>query len=572
MDDCCPAYDASHGPLWGDMVQCTGTEHSVRNCWHSTTADSGLMAAGVNCIDPEVRLNGHTPYQGRLEVKLNGEWGTVCDDGFYDSEVVWCVDSLVCSPCNWFSLGLTTIPRRAYYSGGTGHIWMEQQYCFGHEPNVAYCPSIRTTSTSRCGHNRDVGIVCNALLRLVGGPSPRQGRLEVYKDEWGRVCDTDWDNDDATVVCKELGFPGMDPSLNKNDLFIPNGPGPILLNNLECSGTEKSIMECPAETSGVQTCNDVLIGCSDNVRMVDGISYFDGRVEVYHNGQWGLVCNSGFDENDANVVCKELGFPLGVKVILPPGLFGVQTKPVWMTNVDCQGEEQSIFECPPCPPLDARRCTVSDNTNIECKPPFQFVGGRLPYEGRVDVYHQGQWGTICDTNWDNRDAEVICRELGFPFGGVAYPSAHYGQGSGQIWYENVQCDGTENSIISCPKATSGSTSCTHAQDASAACAAPVRLFGGPSHNEGRLQVYRNGTWGYICDDYFDVIEANIVCKELSFAYGSQQHFHKSYYGTDSAPIWADDMGCQGREQSIMQCEFSLIHNCDHGETVGLKCF
>ena len=53
----------------------------------------------------------------------------------------------------------------------------------------------------------------------------------------------------------------------------------------------------------------------------------------------------------------------------------------------------------------------------------RLVDGRSIYEGRVEVCRNREWGTVCDTDWDDREAEVVCRQLGFPAGGI-YARSH----------------------------------------------------------------------------------------------------------------------------------------------------
>ena len=89
--------------------------------------------------------------------------------------------------------------------------------------------------------------------------------------------------------------------------------------------------------------------------------------------------------------------------------------------------------------------------------------------GRVEVYYNGAWGTVCDDGWDINDAHVVCRQLGFPNAVDAYQSAHYGQGTGQIWLDDVNCLGNELSLFSCRHKGVGSHNCGHSEDASVRC-------------------------------------------------------------------------------------------------------
>ena len=100
----------------------------------------------------------------------------------------------------------------------------------------------------------------------------------------------------------------------------------------------------------------------------------------------------------------------------------------------------------------------------------RLSGGQRSNEGRVEVYHGGVWGTICDFRWDTKDAAVICRQLGFP-GSVSAPQrAHFGQGSGPVWFESVDCTGDEKNFDECVRDGFGSLSyCPHSYDASVVC-------------------------------------------------------------------------------------------------------
>ena len=87
----------------------------------------------------------------------------------------------------------------------------------------------------------------------------------------------------------------------------------------------------------------------------------------------------------------------------------------------------------------------------------------------MEVYYGGQWGTVCDDSWDLNDATVVCRMLGFS-GALAAPGqAQFGQGSGPILLDNVECSGSEVALLFCPANPIGRHNCVHAEDASVVC-------------------------------------------------------------------------------------------------------
>ncbi|XP_017158909.1 scavenger receptor cysteine-rich domain-containing group B protein-like isoform X1 [Poecilia reticulata] len=89
--------------------------------------------------------------------------------------------------------------------------------------------------------------------------------------------------------------------------------------------------------------------------------------------------------------------------------------------------------------------------------------------GRVEVYHDRVWGTVCDDGWDLSDAEVVCRQLGCGPPKSAPAMAYFGQGVDPIWLDDVVCAGTENSLADCLHGGFGIHNCGHAEDAGATC-------------------------------------------------------------------------------------------------------
>ena len=89
--------------------------------------------------------------------------------------------------------------------------------------------------------------------------------------------------------------------------------------------------------------------------------------------------------------------------------------------------------------------------------------------GRVEVYYNNTWGTVCDDDWDLNDAAVVCRQLGFP-GVFSSPCcAAFGQGTGPIWLDDMRCTGSETSLSSCSHRGWGRHNCDHIENAGVYC-------------------------------------------------------------------------------------------------------
>ena len=103
---------------------------------------------------------------------------------------------------------------------------------------------------------------------------------------------------------------------------------------------------------------------------------------------------------------------------------------------------------------------------------IRLVGGSISREGRVEICVNETWGTICNRMWDNTDASVACRQLGFqPTNATVVPNSAFGVGAGRIWLSNLICSGSEGRLIDCAHAGIGmSTGCSgHSDDAGLRC-------------------------------------------------------------------------------------------------------
>jgi len=278
--------------------------------------------------------------------------------------------------------------------------------------------------------------------------------------------------------------------------------------------------------------------------------------------------------NDANVVCKQLGFPQASRAFRG-ATHGQGSGPIWMDDVKCSGWESHIYDCGH-RGWGSTDCTHSEDASVECSYPgsssIRLVNGGPNY-GRVEVNHNGQWGTVCDDRWDINDADVVCRQLGLSRAVSAPHRALYGQGSDPVWLDNVNCTGGEASLFECAHNGWGVHNCGHGEDAGVVCVSSVIRLANGGDNYGRVEIYENGQWGTVCDDTWDIADAKVVCRQLGFS-GATSAPTDATYGQGSGPILRHHVHCQGSETSLLVCphdKYSPTH-CHHGEDSSVVCY
>ncbi|KAG7491253.1 hypothetical protein MATL_G00001140 [Megalops atlanticus] len=219
------------------------------------------------------------------------------------------------------------------------------------------------------------------------------------------------------------------------------------------------------------------------VRLVNGTDSCSGRVEVFHDNKWGTVCDDGWDMNDARVVCREVDCG-SAKSAPGDAHFGPGMWKVWMSDIQCSGHESSLKDCSE-PSFGIAECPHSQDAGVVCSGVFKvrLVNGTDSCSGRVEVFHDNEWGTVCSVDWDMNDTTVVCRQLGCGSAKEAKEDAYFGQGTGEIW--NIQCSGSEGSIEECSQNRTVGNGCYHSEDAGVVCSGGTE---GEGECEGKNQL------------------------------------------------------------------------------------
>ncbi|XP_073421224.1 T-cell differentiation antigen CD6-like isoform X2 [Dendrobates tinctorius] len=246
------------------------------------------------------------------------------------------------------------------------------------------------------------------LFRLAGLSSRCQGVVQVWIEKmWHSLCDTALNIDLSAHICRKqkCGKPVLqvtEQEVNASSPFLNFTCG-LMENWRNCSFSHVADDECS---------NAAFLNCAEQpvLRISGTHDPCAGRVEIFKDGFWGSVCHDGWDAMDAEITCKQMKCGSALSA-LGGSYFGSGHPQIHLNEVKCTGSENSLWECPA---NGTRECSTKEHAGVVCSDhrDVRLSGGANNCSGRVEVYLNGVWATVCDSHWYTDDSVMLCRYLG----------------------------------------------------------------------------------------------------------------------------------------------------------------
>lgn len=546
-------------------------------------------------------VGGRNHLEGRLEVFHAGEWGTVCNDHWRIS-----AGRVVCSELglgdveSLLQVGVvTSIPIADEHS----MIWLDNVLCHDSAHSILECAH-RDWGVHDCTHAKDVALKCS-------GPGYRKcvshcpdGYYE--KNNECTLCHQNcqscsWQEDNYSCQSCKSGFHLLNQEcvLDCPPGYLNTQSGRCLActgNCATCEGDPDRCTSCPQDyylkgAQCVESCGEAYLklNLSSRVRLV-GSNLFQGRVEVKSEGAWGTICDDNWSMEEANVICKELG--LGVAVDAhSEAEFGEGDGAIFLDDMECVGTESSIFDCPHMG-IGNHDCDHREDAGVTCSGPMESnkcvrqaecVNGFYQAEDRTC----SKCSSSCKECLGDAETCTACKPGLFLSQNLhkCIPSCEegfYGDSEGICRQCSPSCQDCEGNAETCSRCPSNQYLHVATHTCHDGCengyvsrmTADVRLVGGNSPLEGRVEVKYNNEWGTVCDDGWDLSDANVVCAMLGLG-SAREALPRARFGSGYGEIWLDEVTCSGNEASIMDCRLGIDrigdHDCGHHEDAGVVC-
>ncbi|XP_063412541.1 uncharacterized protein LOC134695221 [Mytilus trossulus] len=554
-------------------VYCTGNETDLSECTYDNSDSMGMcdyeQDAGVHCTDTDQTQLVLGP-DGRILFynTQTGDTSTVCSYMWTNQGA-----GVVCRQLGLGDSGTAFyLPRDHNYTRN-----MYSLECMGSETSVYDCHYQLTDYYGSCDYTSDAGVECDSQVAgntsvLVG----HDGRVLLYKAgtyNTSTVCAYNWNDQDATVVCKQTGMGdiGKATHINRDYNFSRS------MFNVYCTGNETDLSECTYDTSdSMGICDseqDAGVHCIDTdlTQMVLGP---DGRILFYNilTGNISTLCSNMWNNQGAGVVCRQLGMgDSGTAVYLPRDHNYTRN----MYSLECMGSETSIYDCHyQLTDYYYGSCEYVSDAGVECAP--QVAGNVsviVGYDGRVLLYNAETYNTstVCAYNWNDQDATVVCKQNGMgDIGKATHINRDYNFSRSMF---NVYCTGNETDLSECTYDNSDSMGmCDYEQDAGVHCTDTdqTQLVLGP---DGRILFYntQTGDTSTVCSYMWTNQGAGVVCRQLglgdsgtAFYLPRDHNYTRNMYSLE----------CMGSETSVYDCHYQLTDyygSCDYTSDAGVEC-
>ncbi|XP_033269675.1 T-cell differentiation antigen CD6 isoform X8 [Orcinus orca] len=214
----------------------------------------------------------------------------------------------------------------------------------------------------------------------------------------------------------------------------------------------------------------------------------------------------------------------------------------------------------------------------------RLVNGSSRCNGTAEVWFRQSWEPACGALWDLRASEAVCRSLGcgraepleqpvpptpaLPTGAAA-GNASWAPNTTWALAPTVQCSGPEWQL--CKVVEHACSSDERPVQVTCAENLDLKLVGGGSPCEGRVEMLEHGQWGSVCDDTWDLDDAHVVCRQLSCGWAVQA-LPGLHFAPGQGRIHRDQVNCSGSETYLWDC-LGLPGNgyCGHKEDAGVVC-
>ncbi|XP_032446897.1 scavenger receptor cysteine-rich type 1 protein M130-like isoform X2 [Xiphophorus hellerii] len=392
----------------------------------------------IVCSDSVRLVQGTNRCSGRLEVKTNQSWSSVCEKDFdlQDAEVV----------CREIGCGPPSVHQGALYGEAEAPVGSREFQCEGSESALLKCSSRKSSGRNSCSPGQAVGLTCSDKdnIRLVGEASRCAGRLEMlHQEEWRPVDVRDgyWDMNSAAAVCAGLDCGSAVSARNSKAA----SERPVWWIWSDCFQSRSSLKKCLPHGRHSDQSHEII--CSDSVRLVQGTNRCSGRLEVKTDQSWSSVCEKDFDLQDAEVVCREIG--CGPPSVHQGALYGEAEAPVGSREFQCEGSESALLKCSSRKSSGRNSCSPGQAVGLTCSDNIRFLGEASRCAGRLEMLHQEEWRPVdvYSSYWDTNSVAAVC--AGLDCGSAVSLRNSKAASERPVWWISSECFWSGSALKNC---------------------------------------------------------------------------------------------------------------------------